>query len=189
MDVSTHLNAELTQAQAAAILELIQREWPQPDWDREAAVQGLLHPGEADDDASRYRREARRYVIWDGDRALAQAETFARTIRWESGVEKTVLALAGVVTDPNERGRGYGAAVVRAAFGRVDAGEFPAALFQTNHPGFYEKLGCRKVANRFADHRDRGGSNTSPWWNDFVLVYPADADWPHGPIDLNGPAY
>jgi len=189
MEVTEHVSTELSEAQAASILELIQREWPQPDWDREAAVQGLLTHGHPDEDASKFRKDGKRFVIWDGERAIAQADTFARTIKWESGAEKTVMALAGVVADPELRGKGYGKAVVQAAFGRVDNGEFPAALWQTNHPGFYEQLGARKIDNRFSDHRDRGGSNTSPWWNDFIMIYPADADWPFGPIDLNGPGY
>jgi len=189
MEVVTHLNTDLTEAQAASILDLIHAEWPQPDWDREAAVQGLIARKEVQDDPSSYRQNVKRYVIWDGERAVAQAETFARHIKWEAGTEKIVMGLAGVVVDPQLRGTGLGRKVVQAACGRVDAGEFEAGLWQTNHPKFYEGLGARTIENRFANHRDRGGSNTSPWWNDHVMIYPAKADWPHAPIDLNGPGF
>jgi len=99
-----------------------------------------------------------------------------------------VLGLAGVKTLPEFRMRGYGAAVVRAAFQYVDNGAFCASLFQTRVPGFYEKLGCRRVGNAFTN---RFGEEPSgmPWWDPVRMVYPAARAWPEGSVDLLGPAW
>ena len=99
-----------------------------------------------------------------------------------------VLGLAGVKTHPDFRLQGLGARVVRATLAYVDDGTFPLSLFQTNVPGFYEKLGARLVDNRFvnslaADPQGR------PWWSGHTMIYPAGADWPDGEIDLVGPAW
>jgi predicted N-acetyltransferase YhbS len=78
-----------------------------------------------------------------------------------------VGALAAVCVHPDNRGRGWGAAVVRAAFDFLPEMGASIALFQTGVPRFYEKLSARQIANRFYDgsrtdslERTRGGRRT-----------------------------
>ncbi len=126
-----------------------------------------------------------------GEELVAVAIVFPREIRTATGA-MTVMALAGVCTAPEWRGRGWGAAVVRAAFSPVDEGRFGVALFQTPVADFYAKLGARPVDNVFVNSRWRPGDRHSaeaPWWDPSVMIYPAGARWPEGVIDLLGPGY
>jgi GNAT superfamily N-acetyltransferase len=129
------------------------------------------------------------YVVREDGRHLAQALTFTRRIT-VADQTLTVLALAGVCTDPDHRHKGLARAVVTAAFAPVDAGDPACALFQTSNPvqPFYEKLGATVLSaewrNSLADD-----PATNPWWDDVVLHYPANFPWPAGPVDLQGPAW
>src|SRR5690606_26484140 len=114
--------------------------------------------------------------------------TFSRLVRAESG-ERRVLALAGVCTDPGRRGEGLGRKVVEAAFHSLSEESATVCLFQTGVPEFYHRLGAREVFNRFHNGQDPEGVCCSPWWNPHVMIYPAGAPWPEGPIDLQGPGY
>jgi GNAT superfamily N-acetyltransferase len=135
------------------------------------------------------------HVTRDAGRIIAVAKTFVRTIA-VADTPRPVLALMGVACLPDFRGRGYGAAVVRSAFARLQSPTAPASviLFQTEIARqFYEKLGCRIVPNRFINsvltptHTDR---DANPWWNQWVMIHPTDADWPDdAPIDLRGPGW
>ena len=127
------------------------------------------------------------WVVWDGTRAVAHAKSFARSIRSDTS-ELPVMALAGVCVDPPMRGQGLGEMVVQASFRRVDEKAFPLSLFQTGVPRFYEKFGARQITNQFVD-RTTPNLDTSPWWEDHVMIYPGDAIWPEGVIDLNGAGY
>lgn len=118
---------------------------------------------------------------------VAKARMLPRRIATETG-SLVVGALAGVLCDPDHRGRGYGTAVVRAAFGRIDDGAFDCAFFQTAVPGFYEKLGARRVHNRLVNSRATH-PHARPFWEDFAMVYPADFPWPDGTIDTLGPGW
>jgi hypothetical protein len=71
----------------------------------------------------------------------------------------------------------------------VDGGEFPVALFQTAVPDFYTRLGSRSVSNRFVNSRNSEDPEANPWWDPNIMIYPADAAWPMGTIDLNGSGY
>ena len=132
-------------------------------------------------------KAARVFLTRHEGRIVAACNLLPRRILTAGG-PLDVLALAGVKTLPEFRLRGFGAAVVRAAFHYVDNGVFAAGLFQTRVPGFYEKLGCRAVGNVFFNSlaEDPG---TTPWWDPNHMVYPAAFAWPEGPVDLLGPAW
>lgn len=131
----------------------------------------------------------RRFVIREGNSIIAHARTFVRVVN-AVDTEIPVLALATVCTDPDQRGNGLGALIVRKALEFVQKDGWPdVSLFQTTVPGFYEKLNCRIVGNRFVNRRNTANPDANPWRNDTVMVYPADYRWPDGVIDLNGPDY
>lgn len=96
-----------------------------------------------------------------------------------------VGALAAVCVHPDHRGRGWGEAVVRAAFDFLPEIGVSVALFQTGVPHFYQKLGACVINNRFFN----GENSQNPFWDTCEMIYPASFAWPDGPIDLNGPGY
>jgi GNAT superfamily N-acetyltransferase len=128
-------------------------------------------------------------VIYDKDEIVAFAGGMARII--EHGADRRrekVLALFGVATAPEFRGRGYGREIVAAQLARVDAGEFALGLWQTGLPEFYEKFGAVRVANKFINSF---ASPTSPaFWDTSVMVYPP-TKWrdQNEVIDLLGAGY
>ncbi len=105
---------------------------------KEQAVGGLL--GQAS-----LRRERWHLAYDTSDGALAAlATTFEHTVRLADGVRRKIWALGEVATHPDYRGRGHGAAAVRAAFGEVSGDGSKVMLWQTGEAqGLYEKLGAR----------------------------------------------
>jgi GNAT superfamily N-acetyltransferase len=99
-----------------------------------------------------------------------------------------VLALAGVLSHPQRRGEGLGAAVVRACFGLVDDGSFGCSFFQTGVPEFYDRLGGRVVDNPLINSLSPDPQER-PFWDKVAMIYPASFDWPAGPIDTQGPGW
>jgi GNAT superfamily N-acetyltransferase len=101
-----------------------------------------------------------------------------------------ILGLAGVFSVPEARGKGLGRTVVRAAFELVDRGDFPYCLFQTSKAvrGFYESLGACAVSNRITNGLTEQ-PDVCPFWDDVIMRYPSQGDWPEGTIDLCGPGY
>lgn len=187
MPVETWDLREYTPAQAQAIGELIAQVWPKPhltaadraDQQREIGEKYRHLPGPA----------PRALVVVEGGRVLAHAAMLPREIRTTRG-DMIIGGLARVCTEPAMRGQGLGELVVRAAFGLVDAGEFSFALFQTNHrtSPFYEKLGAVPVHNAIINSVGEGPKG-NPFWDEVVLRYPGNGDWPAGTIDLRGPGY
>lgn len=172
---STYTHADLDDALFERIEALPKRVWPDI-------------PGGGDaSERSRARRNSSWHVAWLGETPVACARTFSRLIRRPDG-EREVLALASVCVDPDHRGTGLGAQIVRLAFSAVDNGRFEMSLFQTGVPEFYRKLGARTVDNRFWNSAS-GDASENPWWDPNVMIYPASVDWPKGPVDLKGPAY
>jgi predicted N-acetyltransferase YhbS len=131
----------------------------------------------------------RSVIVRDGDRVIAHAAAWPRTIGTREG-EMTILALAQVCSDPARRGEKLGQAVVRAVFDAVDHGPFPHSLFQTSHAvrPFYEKLGAGLVTNRIVNSLG-DDPQKNPFWDEVVMRYPAAKHWPAGDIDLRGPGY
>lgn len=159
-----------------AIAELVNATWP-----REAPVPGTR--------ATPPREQDKTHVtIWDGDMLVAHAAFFPRTVRHVAG-ELVVMALAGVCVPKDRRGAGLGRKAVLEAFRDVDTGLFRVSLFQTTVPDFYRRLGAVVVGNRFGNGRNASDPGKTPWWDPYVMIYPAWAGWPAGDIDLNGPGY
>jgi GNAT superfamily N-acetyltransferase len=129
----------------------------------------------------------RRFVARDHGRIVANANLFPRQVVTSRGPEM-IAAICAVMTHPQVRGMGFGKAVVRAAFDRVRAGEFSFALFQTatDARGFYEKLGCRTVANPVVNSRDEENPRANPFWERWVMCYLPVGELPEGEIDLLG---
>ena len=121
------------------------------------------------------------HVVRDGSRLLAICQSFRRVVATEAGQRFPVLAIASVVAHPEFRGRGHAKAAVRTAWTRLSP-EFPASFFQTGVPGFYERIGARRVSNRIYDST---GADCA-FWEPHAMIYPANAPWPHEAIDLLG---
>lgn len=171
----------LSHSQAVAIGQLLQAVWPHAVSDPEAYARHLLNPPNPPNPRTR------RIIIWDEERALAAALIFPRTIASQMG-ELEVMALAGVCTHPNHRGRGLGAQLIDAAFREVDDGHYRVSLFQTGVPDFYRRWGAATVTNEFWDST-RADPNENPWWDEHIMIYPGDFPWPEGKIDLRGGGY
>ena len=169
--------AALDPRQSRALAALIDQIWPQPD----VRLPEL---------AARLRESSpigsQRLIAWQGNQAVAHAHTFSRPIQTPTG-RLEAMALAGVCVQPQLRSLGLGKAIVKQAFEQVEQGDFAFSLFQTGVPGFYEKLGCRAVANQFIDSTSQ--LTGSPWHHVHVMIYPAAFPWPAGQIDLLGPGY
>lgn len=172
---------------ARALVDLWFEVWPDETDDSDVNVRKVLD--EMRDEAFAGERRPINWAVMDGGRVLAVARTFARTIDTGAG-RMTIMALAGVCSHPAVRGRGYGRAVVKAAFSRVDDGVFPVSLFQTQPRiiPYYERFGAGVVGNRFVNSLAKN-PRANPLWDPIAMVYPATADWPDGEVDLLGPAY
>jgi predicted N-acetyltransferase YhbS len=177
----------LTPAQARAIGQFVYEVWPRPNVTVEDRVQQLLSV--ADGYRGSERQAPKSFVIRDGDRVLAHSQIYARAVR-TTDVELVIGALARVGTVPEQRGKGLGETIARAALGAVDRGDFPFALFQTSNRvrPFYEKLGAVAVQNPLINSLAEGPKG-NPFWDEVVMRYPAHGAWPAGTIDLRGPGY
>lgn len=177
-----------TPYQARTIGELIHQTWPKPHLTAEdrAAQQtaiGRQYVGPA-------RQAPRALVIVEDGRVVAHAAMVPRQARTEQGEPLLIGGLARVCTSPEVRGRGYGEAVVRAAFGLIDAGDFQFSLFQTNEQvaGFYDRFGCTRVENKIVNSlADDPAANA--FWDSVIMRYPAVGDWPAGVLDLRAPGF
>lgn len=118
---------------------------------------------------------------------LGYAELFPRTIYCENGPLQ-VWGLASVCVAKSSQGSGIGKTLVKACFQEVDHRK-EVCLFQTMVPGFYDKLGCRIIDNTIINHKNQETPDKNPFWDDFIMIYPASYDWPEGTIDLNGLGY
>lgn len=177
----------MSEADARAIAELLCAVWPKPGRTVDSRTAELLAQWRDYDGPE--AQHPRSVVVREAGRVTAHAGADPRTIGTSQG-ELTILALGKVCTDPAERGRKLGAAVVRGVFQLVDDGTFPWSLFQTCHfvRPFYEKLGCALVENRIVNSL-ADDPTANPFWDDVVMRYPATEGWPAGQIDLGGPGY
>lgn len=129
------------------------------------------------------------YLLYDGDRIVAKAETFFRDVITSEGL-MTVMALSGVALQLDLRGRGLGAAIVRVAFERLDGGQARFCLFQTTEVirPFYERLEACVVGNSVVN-RSKEVPEAPAFWQSVLMRYPAVGCWPTGPINLQGPGW
>jgi GNAT superfamily N-acetyltransferase len=188
---TTHVESldrrKIDEPDARVIAELLCKVWPKPGRTVETRVAEIV--GGWKDYHGPEAEFPRTFLIRENGRAIAHAGGLGRTIGTTQGDIK-IAALAGVCTDPDERGRGLGAAVVRAVFDLVDHGPYAHSLFQTSHKvrPFYEKLGACLVTNRIVNSLGEEPTK-SPFWDEIVMRYPAVKPWPEGDIDLRGPGY
>ena len=177
----------LTAAQARGIAELVNKVWPKPGVTVEDRARRLLSIAQGHEGPEALA--ARSFVVFEMGRVLAHAAVMPRTIGTDAGAV-AIGALLLVCSDPHQRGRGLGETVARAAFSLVDEGQYPWILFQTKEKvrPFYEKLGCTLVENRIVNSRGEN-PESNPFWDEIVMRYPAQGDWPAGTIDLRGPGY
>ncbi len=127
------------------------------------------------------------HFIHSNENVVGYAESFPRDI----GVNQqilTILGLGAVCVHPTFRGKGLGAQLVRAAFSRIDIGEYPVSLFQTGVPGFYELLNCRTIDNRIINSHGNDPLK-NPFWDPHVMIYPSQFVGFQSEIDLLGPGY
>src|SRR4029078_2578447 len=138
MQIETLDAQNYDEATARAIADLLCRVWPKPGRTVEMRVEKMKAAGPGYKGPEQQR--PRSLYIREGERIVAHSGVDVRTVGTSQG-DVTVLALARVCTDPAERGRNLGAAVVRETFKLVDEGVYPWSLFQTTHRvrPFYEK--------------------------------------------------
>ena len=190
IQVDTYCDSELTDQQITAILSLTDSIWPRSVSsivaDVETFKQRIINNPEL-------AAVTHRIVVWDSSRAIAHAQVFPREIFLHDSQDNvvmsaTVQALAGVCTAADCRGRGLGMAIVRRAFDRLRTA-MSASLFQTGVPRFYENLGAMVVQNRFVNKKHKSDPTANPWWDENIMIYPAENEWSGMTIDLNGPGY
>ena len=181
-------NAKLSEEEIVAVVSLVNSVWPHPEKTLEELVQGFKPAYERYFAPYRMSRPPIRFMAWRDGRLAGHAFTFERPMSID-GVETPVMALAQVCVEPQFRGNGLGARLVRSAFQRLPGEEFRLSIFQTTVPGFYEKLGARTVENRFINSRNPDDSDARPWKDGVIMIYPKGYAWPDGSIDLNGPGY
>jgi GNAT superfamily N-acetyltransferase len=176
-----------TPDQAAAIGRLVNEVWPKPHMTAELRAAQQLAIGEQYKGPA--ERAPRAVVVVEGGQLLAHAAMLPRWVGTSRG-EIIVGGLSRVCTSPSARGRGFGEQVVRAAFDLVDSGVFEFSLFQVNRRvrSFYERFGAVVVENRIVDS-SASDPQANPFWDDLVMRYPADGNWPAGTIDLGGPGW
>lgn len=179
---------EIRPDEALAAGQLIADTWPRPDRgpvERAAQLErlGAEYAGPSNEAPISA-------LVFDRELCVAHATSFARTVETAEG-PLTVMALAMVTSHEGYRGQGLGALVVRAAFERVDARDFTAALFQTSNAvrPFYERLGACVVTNRIVNSQSDDDPQANPFHDELVMRYPASGPWPEGEIDLAGPGY
>ena len=115
---------------------------------------------------------------------VAVARTFEHRVGYQDQ-ERTVIALAGVCSDLDRRGDGFGDAVVREAFERVDDLGWPA-LYQTPVPDFYERFGSRVIDNDITTSKPDAKSFDDDW----AMIHPASTEWDDDVIiDLRADAW
>ena len=185
-EITEYLETALDHRVAMQIATLSSRSFAASSRSLEERIEEMLDATGSDDPEN---TSGRRFVIWDGDRAIAHARTFVRKIV-VGDQEIPVLALATVCSDPDLRGEGLGVLVTTRAFDQVGVEGWPeVSLFQTPAPRFYEKLNCRIVPNRFVNRRNTDDPEANPWRDDTIMIYPSQFNWPDGVVDLNGPDY
>ncbi len=187
MQVETLDSRTLTEDQATEIAKLLVRVWPKSAKTLADRRDQLLAMGR--NYAGPKAQAPRSYIICENDEVIAHSAILPRTIGTTAG-DLVIAGLTRVGTAPEQRGRGLGEIIVRAAFAAVDAGTFPFALFQTTgvvRP-FYEKLGATMVENPIINSLEHD-AHGSPFWDKEIMRYPSKGSWPKGEIDLRGPGY
>lgn len=180
MEILQIPNTEVPENLALAAIALEYATWP---------VKPLSQKTEAEQiETYRNRSKDRQAFFALEEKLLGYAEIFPRVIHTQSGSLK-IMGLGSVCVSIESRGTGIGKQLVEACFRAVDTGKTEVCLFQTGVPDFYTKLHCKLVGNTFVNRTNQAEPDKNPFWDDHVMIYPADYPWPSGIIDLNGKGY
>ena len=183
-NVAEYQEFELSNHQIKSIVSLVNTCWPNEAVSlRELIADNLRQRKE--NAQTMIDNRTMHFVIWETKKAIAHSRTFKRAIFTHSGALE-VMALAGVCVQPEQRGKGYGKAVVEKAFEQVHNRVYGVSLFQTDDPLFYKKLGCRVINNVFYNSQNTADPTANPFWGTHVMIFPSSYAWPPGKIDLNG---
>ena len=167
--------SDIKSHQVTDILSLMNFTWP--DDDTEKSVEEKV-AGFYDDHSKKIC-----YCFYQDKELVGYAESIPLTIQIEDKW-LNIIGLGGLNVHPDWRRKGYGRAIVEAVFKRIDSKEYPSCLFQTGIPHFYEKLGCKVIKNRFINSNNQLDPSKNPFWDEYIMIYPANADWPTGTADL-----
>lgn len=175
---------KLSATENRAIMDLLAVVWPPTDMaSTEEPVAAFCEARQRQGSS-----KARCFYVRRDDGMIAFALVFPLVVS-AGPTDLPVWGLGNVCTHPDHRGHGWARKVLKAAFAHVDESPTPLCLFQTGILEFYEKLGARKVSNRFINSKAPERGDASPWWSPHIMIYPASAAWPEGTIDLNGPGF
>jgi GNAT superfamily N-acetyltransferase len=129
--------------------------------------------------------------LWDEEELCACAWVTQRTVSTSGGAAR-VAGIRGVVTDPDQRRRGYGRVVMERAqdvmrsFADCD---FALLFSSVMAVPFYESLGWRAIRGPVTCDQPGGRidyTRTLPTAPVMVLALRPSADLPAGPIDVHG---
>lgn len=171
---------KLSENQLFEIITLINNEWTKYDRTLEERVSQIISAANEN-----MNNICIRFVVWSGNKCVAHASIFTREI-YSPDKSFNIRGLGDVCVDPSQRGKGLGKLVVKSLFTLVQQNKWEPVLFQTAIPEFYEKLGCRKIYNRFYNSKNLSDPEVNPFWDDNIMIYPSSYDFPSGDIDLNG---
>ena len=175
MVLNNYTISDLTRNQIIEIIKLMNNTWPDNDnksSEEEKVVEFYVrHPGKIC------------HCIYNNKILIGVAESFPITIIFDK-IEAEFMGIGGVCVYPKFRGKGLGSSIVRSAFARIDANEYPFCIFQTGVPHFYEKLGCKVIENKIINTNDHENPDVNPFWEKYVMIYPANILWSSGTIDL-----
>lgn len=173
---------DLSLAEIRMLLELLTRTWPPQDGtiDMEKMIAGYQN--------SKIPLFNKVLLCFNGEELIGHTEIFAREVVVRSE-KRDIMALAGVCVKHTFRGQNIGLQLVRKAFEFVDEGAFPCSIFQTNVPGFYEKVKCKQIQNKFINSKHIDDVNKNPWRDPFVMIYPETYDLGKEVVDLLGDGY
>lgn len=169
---------EIDYADKCAIVSLIKETWPSSD--------GQIATME--EDIKRFfnsEPEEMHAIVKVLGVVTGYAKRFLREVTVD-GKRIRNMALACVCVKKGYQKKGLGKKAVTKLFEAIDNGFFECSLFQTAVPQFYEKIGARKVVNRFVNSQT---GTEYPWWDPNVMIYPEYFEIGNGVIDLMGKGY
>lgn len=140
--------------------------------------------------ADQWARPGWRLVVWEGDQWVSVLELLDRTIM-VGGQPVRVGGVGGVMTLPDQRGRGYASVAMKRAVEFLgDEWQVPYSLLiclPVLNP-FYAALGWEPVDA--PAYYDRSGHKQPFVYYTSMMVYRHNGNpWPPGEIDLCGPPW
>ena len=136
------------------VARLLHETWPDPEWPQERILKTI----QTMNDQQKYR-----ILAWQDQRLVGHATFLPGVIATNRGT-LSIMQFAGVCVCAKLRGRQIGRKVVEWAFEKVGQPGFDVALFQTDVPGFYEKL-RRLLFSTLCRYADRVGDKVAKTGN------------------------